>query len=821
MITVKAFIESIKPDWSIADWLAWPPDVFALTSMMLKQTGAYIAAVLPPGDEDWPAEYQWQEKLELVRREWYEWIFDKSEENGPGESKVTNLPELIRNHVAIIEANLSEVTIDEIHLVATQGYTALDSHLRTNHGIQDNHEIKDRKQRVWDVCRAVLELHALADEACAGFGIPSSAEWRTPSSPSDSTFRLKTIDYKAIQYISNMLLAHTGTLSRLPTNVVRVLPKLRTPNVGLTLRGFSHHVTVHQTEVDVRWRTMPWVNIDENTINILIIPWPYKIEPTWFSPSAYTTHRLSSERTRYFHYSGSPEGISAHDVLALIKDAEKSVHRVHMIVFPELALTNENLIEILDTLASNQERDQIPMVLAGIRSDGDMLSRNTVVLSSFFAGKWYQMKQDKHHRWKLNESQIQQYNIGGALAASKEWWEAIELYSRRLSVLAPNNWLTLCPLICEDLARLEPVSEIIRGIGPTLVVAILLDGPQIQDRWPGRYASVLADDPGSSVLTVTALGLTNRSISKGSHSKPQTIALWKDNVKGWNPIEIEEGKKGVVLTVSAHWREETTLDGRSDHGSGAVFVWQGVHQVDSNGYDHKPNNNLVRTARNPFLRSGPTDLLEMTILSYLVDGVIEADSLDEVKMFKSWIMGDEKGISDSMRGFRPAQTLLEKLRPHIQTLKPNENSDVRAFVTWFCELVYAIQAEPEIHDGQEVRDFKYFRQLTSYARTILSRITEPEFLHDYELHDDPFEAVNRTHTLQIPPPVDRTPRSLMVRVYIYSSLEILWAVHARVNHLRRQGTLNRNGANLLVEIEELLKRNYDDVWYQAISRFKA
>ena len=59
----------------------------------------------------------------------------------------------------------------------------------------------------------------------------------------------------------------------------------------------------------------------------------------------------------------------------------------------------------------------------------------------------------------------------------------------------------------ENLARLDEVAELLRDVGPSVVVTILLDGPQLASRWTARYASVLADDPGTAVLTLTASGL--------------------------------------------------------------------------------------------------------------------------------------------------------------------------------------------------------------------------------------------------------------------------------------------------------------------------
>jgi len=52
----------------------------------------------------------------------------------------------------------------------------------------------------------------------------------------------------------------------------------------------------------------------------------------------------------------------------------------------------------------------------------------------------------------------------------------------------------LTVLICEDLARLDPVNDLVRAVGPNLVMSLLMDGPQLTTRWPARYATVLADD---------------------------------------------------------------------------------------------------------------------------------------------------------------------------------------------------------------------------------------------------------------------------------------------------------------------------------------
>ena len=107
-----------------------------------------------------------------------------------------------------------------------------------------------------------------------------------------------------------------------------------------------------------------------------------------------------------------------------------------------------------------------------------------------------------------------------------------------------SEWLNFCVLICEDLARQDPVSELIRAVGPNLVVALLMDGPQLEHRWAAKYATVLAEDPGSSVLTVTSLGMARLSRPP---KKPvsRAVALWKDPVSGAVEVALPEPRLDV------------------------------------------------------------------------------------------------------------------------------------------------------------------------------------------------------------------------------------------------------------------------------------
>jgi hypothetical protein len=191
--------------------------------------------------------------------------------------------------------------------------------------------------------------------------------------------------------------------------------------------------------------------------------------------------------------------------------------------------------------------------------------------------EWFHIPQNKHHRWSLDEGQIHQYHLGGRLYPHIRWWEAMEVPRRSVQLVEVAE-LTIVTLVCEDLAQNDDVAELIRSVGPTLVVTVLLDGPQLTSRWSARYASVLADDPGSAVLTLTSYGMVQRSRPRGRDASP-VIALWKDPARGSREISLEPGAQGVLLTVCIDRATRRSADGRwpVDNGTHAFDV--AVQQV--------------------------------------------------------------------------------------------------------------------------------------------------------------------------------------------------------------------------------------------------
>ena len=173
-------------------------------------------------------------------------------------------------------------------------------------------------------------------------------------------------------------------------------------------------------------------------------------------------------------------------------------------------------------------------------------------------------------------------------------------------------------LVCEDLAQNDTVAELIRSVGPTIVFPALLDGPQLTSRWASRYASVLADDPGSAVLTLTSYGMVQRSRPRGSDVAP-VIALWKEPSTGFREIPLETGAQAVLLTVCIDRAMRRSADGRSPVANGTQCFDAAVHQI------------RAVSAGSPIPRSRPAasvpNLLgsdELTILTAWAEAVAEA-----------------------------------------------------------------------------------------------------------------------------------------------------------------------------------------------------
>jgi len=455
--------------------------------------------------------------------------------------------------------------------------------------------IDDRSSGALEWKKAVFDLLVIADEACAGIGF-------LPDSSDDEVSGIQYAVYK--DYIvwlkfNSANPAHVGgdILPHLPYSLCRhvplgllcVQPKATTPAVGCTLRSLTHNLALLPGVGNVR---TSWVPVGEtrqhnDPFNILVVPFPFSIPGRSFSP---VDGRFPGDaRDRVFTLDPDkwmnrdpvkwPNEVSAGDfaefLCGLIDAANSELEPVHAIVLPETAIRIELANAVADILA---EKTGLDLLVTGVLS-GEDRGRNLGAAYHFLHKKvaWRSF-QSKHHRWGLDGDQIRRYHLGHVLNPYSKWWEQINVSDRACYITSFRSYATLSVLVCEDLARYDPVLTVMNAIGPNLVVALLMDGPQLENRWPARYATVLADDPGSAVLTVTSLGMVSRSRNPGDPENRE-IALWKEPNGRAQVLKLPSECHGLLLTLTNRLVEHFTLDGRGDGKMTMQFGLGGAHGI--------------------------------------------------------------------------------------------------------------------------------------------------------------------------------------------------------------------------------------------------
>ncbi|MEL7060226.1 MAG: hypothetical protein AAGN46_09410 [Acidobacteriota bacterium] len=776
-----------------------------LASILLRDSGTYRYAASPPRGVLWP-EADWDHTAKTLGKRWKTSICEGTEID---EDLRRRFEELVcsssRSDTEDFK-NLSQVEVAEIYSGSKLG----------------------ENSKEWRACKNLLELLAIADEACRGLGVTTS--------PKQSQRRW-------YNFVSNFLLNSKGSLSRLPTYLGVVLPKMRTPQLGLTIRSLSHHLTFHRAEVDISWRAVPWLNVDENSLNILVIPWPLKIEARWFKKVDHPRIGEHLGPSRYFTYAPpeDPERTNqlVEHVARMMHDAqEQYAERIHCLVFPEASLSRSELRAIQKMLVNlRSSGGHVPFIVAGIHQDPltnprssktrepqqescrepvtepGAFRENKVAICFLYAGKWYEVLQDKHHRWKLDRSQVQQYKLGGVLAGDNSWWEAINLPKRQLTLISPNGWLTLATLVCEDLARLEPVSDIIRGVGPTILFALLMDGPQIRERWSARYANVLADDPGTSVLSVTSLGMSRRTRLPAADDRSDVVILWRDQISGWKEIAFGENGGAAVLSVSAQWHEEYSADIRTDNKNAAVFVLSG-HHVINRSEEADPTSPSLRKAEPRVVQtehSDPHDIVELSLWTHFVDQIIDGN-VDFARQLRTWVV---EGQDEPAADLPLQQELVDDCRKSLTSYselvgRSLPTPELKLAMTAVEALVRRAQetepvgeheyAHPPIYDEDDrayhSKLLEYWEHLVNEADAWVAEMSErspnwASLIDEAARRQTSSGWGDATGKLRI---LEGTPQS------------VYWAVHNRLVKRKRFGKLSTRGATLLERIERRVER---------------
>lgn len=516
-VTIGQFLTGILPRLrSDAKFPWWPPDCFALCLTLLKYTGAYTQLL-----QDWPPDRGKKEALA-------HWT-----------SSVRELGKEWRTAIHL-KRPFSDLSINGL---SNEWQLLCDSFPQPLWKVGRDHLL----------LRALMKLIAVADEASEGVGAPEDTG-------EDDFFLRSTRAFLKNDATLGLQIDHTR---------LRVLPRMHTPQNGLTERSLSSYLSMcHAGEVTPRWLATPFRQRD--SINLLLIPWPLEVLVRQFRKVADSATQLP-ERFGFFTYDflEGDEGLIAL-VESLHREANRKLGRIDGVILPELAVTDQQFQVLRDNLP------QECFLIAGVghSATNDQRGMNEVMLSFPTLDD---VVQRKHHPWKLDKAQVIQYGLGGRLSPSQDWWEYTDFTDRCLNFIAISEDLVICALICEDLARPDPVAEIVRTVGPNLVIALLMDGPQTKERWAARYASVLADDPGCSVLSLTSFGMAQLSRPVAGPSRSRVVALWKDARRGATEIELPVGYDAVAVSLSIRNREEFTADGRGHHG--AFPMLSGMHPI--------------------------------------------------------------------------------------------------------------------------------------------------------------------------------------------------------------------------------------------------
>jgi hypothetical protein len=234
-----------------------------------------------------------------------------------------------------------------------------------------------------------------------------------------------------------------------------------------------------------------------------LLPWPLRVRATDFHAVEGSVDRQSKDAYGFCEF--APADRLDLDLLdRVLIAARQEAGRVDVVVLPE-STVEEHELDGLETLL---DAHGVVYLQAGVREPaqpGRFPSSwlHIGVNPGFEKGgatpraggqPWFHLRQNKHHRWSLDAGQVDQYHLGGALHPQIRWWEAMDVPRKAIQFVEVAE-LVQAALVCEDLAHNDDIAQLIRSVGPTVVIVGLLDGPQLTSRWAARYASVLPTIP--------------------------------------------------------------------------------------------------------------------------------------------------------------------------------------------------------------------------------------------------------------------------------------------------------------------------------------
>lgn len=580
----KSLIETTQQA-SIDFCPTWPPDLFAVIAFLLERGGAYHYFSPSVASEPLahPRATIGKPERDAIRRAIAAW-------NAHLESK-----------------DAKTITVPSVVQSLWQGFIA--SGNASNFGAATG-----RQEPIPDWIVKALQLLIIADEVCKGVdAVRRGQDISAASTLALLVYKHRAETLKLRQLSSEGPVAHSAatwapSITQMFSPLMgAVQPKRRVAQVGTTLRTLSLNLAFlpAQTRINTRTIGIPGGGVEENSLNILLVPFPYTIPDGAFSG---TVEERSAPGWGWLNLSqtwladGLNTDIFCKHIAKLIEKAQddlkgsrKKNRSVNAIIFPELSLN----WTFYDALARHVAAHfpAIQFILSGSTStcDGEKDGNFALLthLSRISGGKTdaASISQCKHHRWRIDKNQLESYNLANKNDLDDQcvWWEKISISRRQIHLAEFRNKSSFTVLICEDLARSDPCHEAIRSVGPNIVFCLLMDSVQVAGRWPSFYSLGLAEDPGSSVLTFTSRALVSRSndvrVERARKSSPKdkangsgvppalnwSVALWRNGSGAKSPgqsgvvtreLHCPPGEHAIVLQIEAQTIKERSLDGR-------------------------------------------------------------------------------------------------------------------------------------------------------------------------------------------------------------------------------------------------------------------
>ncbi|HEY4358474.1 MAG TPA: hypothetical protein VGN16_22190 [Acidobacteriaceae bacterium] len=303
--TIQSKVEHLSPGAFNKNKVpAWPPDAFCLCAAILQTSGSYSRVIDDASlNSRHESSEQRSKRLGKVGLEW-----TKSFDSGKP-------PELVKELWSVIfekrRTLLSELASDEVS----------------------------------DLRNALLDMLAIADEACVEIGI-YKIDSRLRDRGGLGTFRFQAESL----FVSSMSGIDGATLCKdIHPSRARVLPKMHTPQSGLTIRSMSHHLGYCPgSDMRPNWYSLASTQ-SSHSFNLLIVPWPKVVDPSQFALSKQRGVSDEVGAGGYglftFHLKSGP---TTEFVRSLLHEATLRVGHIDGIVFPELAMSETEFNKIAE-----------------------------------------------------------------------------------------------------------------------------------------------------------------------------------------------------------------------------------------------------------------------------------------------------------------------------------------------------------------------------------------------------------------------------------------------------------------------------------------